>query len=284
MSRAASAVDIGTVGVFVNRGSLSPQRASAIESMGYHAIWVGGSPDADLESVEALLAATAHIAMATGIVNVWSADADTVSDAYHRIERTHPGRLLLGIGAGHPEVDEPYTHPYRAISDYLDILDAAGVPPDRRVLAALGPRMLELAARRSAGAHPYLVTPAYTRYARSVLGGTPLLAVEHKVLIGSDEERLLSTARNEIANPYLSRANMRASLVRMGFDDHAFDTGGTDEMIRALVAQGDTNAVAEIVPAHVEAGADHVALQAVPYHADPLPTLQRLAAALQLQS
>ena len=151
--------DLGRFGAWLPTRSITPELAAQIESLGYRAIWIGGSPDADLAWVDAALAGTESLQLATGIVNIWTAPAPAVAESFQRIESAHPGRFLLGIGAGHREHTQDYAKPYDALVSYLDELDAAMVPTSRRVLAALGPRVLQLSAERSAGAHPYLTTP-----------------------------------------------------------------------------------------------------------------------------
>lgn len=149
----AETPQLGQFGVWRHAGGLAPEVGAAIESAGYGAIWIGGSPPADLDVAERLLDATSTITVATGIVNIWTAPADEIATSFHRLEARHPGRFLLGIGVGHPE--QPglnYSKPYAALVEYLDALDAAGVPAGRRVLAALGPKVLELSAARAAGA------------------------------------------------------------------------------------------------------------------------------------
>ena len=141
---------------------MPPELGTAIEKLGFGTIWIGGSPRADLRIAEKLLDATEHITVATGIVNIWSSPAAEVAESYHRLEAAHPGRFLLGVGVGHPEATGDYTKPYASLVSYLDELDAAQVPEARRVLAALGPKVLKLSAARAAGAHPYLTTPEHT--------------------------------------------------------------------------------------------------------------------------
>jgi Luciferase-like monooxygenase len=125
-------MDLGRYGVFGHSSILTPERARAFESLGYGTVWQGGSPPADLAHAEAMLDATTTLKVATGIVNVWTADATAVARSYHRIEAKHPGRFLLGIGVGHPEAHAEYRSPYQTLVDYLDVLDAEGLPEDRR--------------------------------------------------------------------------------------------------------------------------------------------------------
>jgi probable F420-dependent oxidoreductase len=282
MSIDATPVQLGTIGVFAGQWSVTADRAAEMDRLGYGSLWIGGSPDADLAIVETVLAATERLTVATGIVNVWTAGAAEVADSYHRLEAAYPGRFLLGIGAGHREANAEYTKPYQALVDYLDVLDEKNVPQNRMALAALGPRVLKLSADRTAGAHPYLVTPEYTASARETLGSAPLLAVEHKVALGSDHASTLAIGRPAVENPYLGLLNYRANLRRIGYTDADMDNGGSDALIDALVAQGDPAAVARAVSAHHDAGADHVCLHILPDAGDPLPALAQLADELKL--
>jgi probable F420-dependent oxidoreductase len=282
MSVDATPVNLGTVGVWASRHALTPERAAAIERLGYGTLWVGSSPPADLEIVAELLAATSTLTLATGIVNIWSSDAHVVAESFHRLEAAYPGRFLLGVGVGHREQTDEYVNPYQALVDYLDVLDEHKVPTERRALAALGPRVLRLAAERAAGAHPYLVTPEYTASARETLGAAPLLAPEHKVALGADPEQARAVARSSVNNPYLRLRNYRANLRRLGYAEDELDNGGSDRLVDALVAQGDPASAAARLRAHLDAGADHVAAHALPDADDPIPALTALAEALEL--
>lgn len=268
-------ITLGTFGVWHRFRDLTPDLAAAVEELGYGAIWVGGSPPGSLDIVGALLDATERIPIATGIVNMWKDDAATVAASYHRIEARHPGRFLLGVGIGHPEVTAEYRTPYQTSVEYLDRLDDATVPAGRRVLAALGPRMLRLAGSRSAGAHPYLTTPRHTAHAREILGPGPLLAPEQKVVLDTDPERARSIGRPAVQTPYLGLSNYRTNLMREGWTVDDLAEGGSDRLIDALALHGDAAAVARGLRAHVEAGADHVAIQAL--GDDPLRAYRQLA-------
>src|SRR5229473_258779 len=180
---------LGRFGVWRSGGQLTPELAVSLEQFGFGTLWVGGSPSGDLVLVEQLLDATTTLTLATGIVNIWQDGAHEVAASFKRIESRHPGRFLLGVGAGHPEAIQRYAKPYEALVGYVDVLLDAGVPASSLVLAALGPKVLRLAAERTAGAHPYLVTPEYTRQARTIFGTGPLLAPEHKVVLDTDPER-----------------------------------------------------------------------------------------------
>ncbi|WP_009475127.1 LLM class F420-dependent oxidoreductase [Rhodococcus sp. JVH1] len=279
----AETPQLGQFGVWRHAGGLAPEVGAAIESAGYGAIWIGGSPPADLDIAERLLDATSTITVATGIVNIWTAPADEVATSFHRLEARHPGRFLLGIGVGHPE--QPglnYSKPYAALVEYLDALDGAGVPAGRRVLAALGPKVLELSAARAAGAHPYLTTPQHTREARELLGPGPVIAPEQKVVLDTDPERARPIGRSAVEDPYLHLRNYVNNLKRLGYTDEQIENGGSDDLIDALVAHGDTQYVAGRLREHLDAGADHVAIQVLPAGDDPVPALRELAGALGL--
>lgn len=275
-------IDLGSVGVWLPRWGLTPQLAADVENLGYGALWIGGSPGGDLAFAEQLLEATNTLVVATGIVNMWSDDARTVGTSTRRIAANHPGRFLLGVGIGHPEATQEYQKPYDKIVSYLDELDAVGIANQNRVLAALGPQVLRLAGRRSAGAHPYLTTPEHTRQAREMLGAGPLLAPEHKVVLYTDADRARAIARPSV-NGYLQLGNYTSNLRRLGFTDDDLGDGGSDRLIDALALHGDAQTVAAGLTAHLDAGADHVTVQVLTEDgADPLPAYRELAGAFRL--
>ncbi|HEX7321318.1 MAG TPA: LLM class F420-dependent oxidoreductase [Mycobacterium sp.] len=272
--------ELGPYGVWT-AGPPTPEQAVEIERLGYGAVWVGGSPAAGLAFVEPILAATSTLQIATGIVNIWSAAARPVAESYQRIEDAYPGRFLLGIGVGHPEVTSEYRTPYEALVEYLDELDDAGVPTSRRVIAALGPRVLKLAARRSAGAHPYLTTPEHTAHARELVGPSVLLAPEHKVVLSTD----IAAARSlghEAVGMYLRLSNYVNNWRRLGFGDDDVRPPGSDRLIDAVVAHGTPDAVAARLAQHLRAGADHVTIQVLGGWKRLLPALAELAGPLGL--
>jgi probable F420-dependent oxidoreductase len=238
---------------------------------------VGGSPEADLAAIERLLEATETIPVATGIVNMWRSDAANVAAAYHRVSGRFPGRLLLGVGIGHPEATAEYRNPYETIVEYLDSLDEADVPREDVVLAALGPKVLELSAARTAGAHPYLTTPRHTRLAREAIGSGPILAPEHTVVVGGDPETAKQKSRAFVAR-YLRLVNYRNSLLREGWSESDFSNGGSDRLVAELVLTGSADDVARGIRAHVEAGASHVTIQDV--GPNPVESFRRLAEVL----
>ncbi len=273
---------LGRFGVWRSGSQVTPDLAAILEGLGYGAVWLGGSPGGDLAAVEDLLGATTTLIVATGIVNIWQSDPHEVAASFARIEAAYPRRFLLGVGAGHPEATQQYVKPYDAIRRYLDVLIADGVPGRSMVLAALGPRMLRLAAERTAGAHPYLVPASYSRQARQILGPEPLLAVEHKAVIQADPDVARVIARPRV-RPYLGLVNYTSNLRRLGFADADLAEPGSDALIDALVAHGDPGHVAARLTEHLTAGADHVCVQLLTESgADVLDGYRQLAAALGL--
>ncbi|CQD06660.1 LLM class F420-dependent oxidoreductase [Mycolicibacterium conceptionense] len=274
--------DLGRYGVWTF-GAVQPVQAAEIEKLGYGALWVGGSPAADLAFAEPILERTEGLQLATGIVNIWTADAAAVAESFHRIEAAHPGRFLLGIGVGHPEHTDEYRKPYDALVEYLDALDAAKVPTSRLVIAALGDKVLRLAANRSAGAHPYLTTPEHTAHARDVLGESVFLAPEHKVVLSTDGAAARAIGRDTV-DFYLNLSNYLNNWRRLGFTENDIAKPGSDKLIDAVVAHGTADAIAARLQQHVANGADHVAIQVLGGKDKLIPTLTELAGPLGLKS
>jgi probable F420-dependent oxidoreductase len=235
---------------------------------------VGGSPGGDLSEIRAILGATDSIPVITGIVNMWRDSAEDMAETFHQIESDHPGRFILGVGIGHPEATTEYRSPFEKIVDYLDRLDAAGVPGDQQMLAALGPRVLRLAADRTMGAHPYFTTPRHTRMARQTMGDRGVLAPEQKVILDTNQERAREEGRRA-ADRYLKLVNYRNSLKREGWTEEQMSNGGSAELIDSLVLHGTASEVAQGIRAHSEAGADHVCVQVL--GSDPMPAYESLA-------
>ena len=255
------ATELGRIGVWRRWDEVTSDLAAELDQLGYGTLWLGSSPDGQLAIVDELLDATERIVVATGIVNMWQDDAETVAASYHRIIARHPDRFLLGVGIGHPEATQTYRKPYDTMVDYLDRLAAADVPKDGMALAALGPRALRLAAERTAGAHPYLTTPEHTREARTLLGAGPLIAPEQKVVLDTDPDRARAIARPKVENPYLHLVNYVNNLHRLGWADDDLANGGSDRLIDALALHGDAETITNGVTAHLDAGADHIAIQ-----------------------
>ncbi|MCU1630346.1 MAG: putative F420-dependent oxidoreductase [Pseudonocardia sp.] len=276
------AVAPGRYGIWAVGDQLTPELAARIEQLGYGAIWIGSAPP-DLRLAESLLDATERVAVATGIVNMWSSSPSEVAASYARVAGRYPDRFLLGVGIGHPEATGEYRNPYATIVSYLDELDAGGVPVEGRALAALGPKVLALARDRTAGAHPYLTTPQHTREARGILGAGKLLAPEQKVVLDTDVERARALGREKVRNPYLKLSNYRRNLLRIGFTEEDLDTA-SDALVDALVVHGDAATVVAGLTAHLDAGADHVCAQIlVREEAEYVPALTALAASLELR-
>ena len=281
-------MDLGRVGVWwsgswrvTDEPSLDVARE--LEALGYQALWSSGGFDPGLSPrFEELLASTSRIPVASGIVSVWTADPAAVGTAVAGLESRFPGRFLLGIGASHAPLVQDYSRPFAHVVAYLDALDALGtpVPPERRVLAALRPRMLELAATRATGAHPYFVPVEHTAHAREILGRGPLLAPEVAVVLQSDPAQARELAR-AYASIYLGLPNYTQNLRDFGFGDDDIAGGGSDRLIDAVIPWGDATTVAARVRAHHDAGADHVCIQVVAGRQDfPLDGYRQLAAAL----
>lgn len=262
------------------RGAIA-EAAAELEELGYGTAWLGGSSAP--AHARPLLDATSGLVVGTSIQSIWQHDAPASAAGFAELEAAHPGRFVLGIGVSHAKLAEQYRRPYSALVAYLDDLDAAKVPAERRVLAALGPRTLELSRDRAAGAIPYLVTAEHTAKAREILGEGPLLAPELKVVLDEDPERARATARDYLAM-YLQLPNYTNNFLRLGFTEDDVRDGGSDRLIDAVYAWGDDSRIRARVEEFQAAGADHLALQIVTGTTDPddLPRQEwrRLAALL----
>lgn len=277
---AARKPDLGRFGTF-GRG-VTPTQAREIEALGYGAVWVGGSPPAELAWVEPILEATSTLQVATGIVNIWTAPANEVAESFHRIDKAYPDRFLLGIGVGHREVISEYRKPYDALVEYLDRLDEYGVPAHRRVVAALGPRVLGVSAQRSAGAHPYLTTPKHTAQARELIGLSAFLAPEHKVVLTTDPDQARAVGRKAL-DMYFNLANYRNNWKRSGFGEDEVVRPGSDRLVDAVVTYGTPDAIAARLNEHLAAGADHVPVQVLTKDENLGSALAELAGPLGLK-
>jgi probable F420-dependent oxidoreductase len=279
-------LELGTYGIWLGtrRGyDACAEYAVASESLGYRTVWFGFGVDKveDLALVDRVLDATTTLTVATGIVNMWPNDATAIARSFHRIRERHGDRVLLGVGVGHPEAVQTYQKPYDKMVEYLDQLDDGGVPRERVVLAALGPRAVKLAADRTAGAHPYLTVPDHTRAAREILGPDKILAPEQKVVLETDAETARAIARPAIENPYLHLTNYVRNLLRHGFTEADIANGGSDRLVDALSPHGTPETVATALAAHLDAGADHVAVQVLTAAGQsPVPAYQALAPVL----
>jgi len=274
---------LGRFGIWRSASLVTPELAAGIERLGFGALWLGSSPAGDLVQAEELLDATTTLVLATSIVNMWQDQPEHAASSFARVQQRHPGRFLLGVGAGHREATQQYARPYQALARYVDVLQAEGVPRDSLVLAALGPKVLGLARDRAAGAIPYLVPPEHTRQARAVLGPGPLLAPEHKVVLDTDPDRARALGRSRVQRPYLGLVNYTSNLRRLGWREDDLSGAGSDALIDALVAHGGPAEVAAQLARHLDAGADHVCVQLITAAGtDPLPGYRALAPALGL--
>ena len=234
-----------------------------------------------LPSVRPLLEATDRLVVATGIVNVWGYDPAELAAEYVSLAEDFPDRLLVGIGIGHPEATSQYATPLAAMRAFLDGLDEADapLPRDRRCLAALGPKMLELCRTRSRGAHTYFVPVAHTRAARAELGADALLAPELACVVDDDPDSARAKARR-YAELYLGLRNYTSNLLRHGFSEDDIAEGGSDRLIDAVIPHGGAEDIAAVARAHLDAGADHVCLQPVGVRGIPRDEWTALAGAL----
>jgi len=267
--------------------------AAELEDLGYGAIWVPEAVGRDpLVHAALLLGATDRMVLGTGIASIHGREPLTMASGARALAEAFPDRFILGLGVSHAPMVEglfkrPYEAPLATMRTYLDAMDAApyaAAPPAEepfRVLAALGPRMLELARERTQGAHPYLITPEHTARAREILGPDRLLAPEQKVVLETDAAEAQRIGRATFA-VYLGLPNYLNNLKRLGFTDDDFADGGSNRVIDAVVAWGDVDAVVERVRAHHDAGADHVAVQVLmpEMTQTPLPEWRRLAPTL----
>jgi probable F420-dependent oxidoreductase len=269
---------LGTVGIWRHHpNGMGP--LAEIEALGYGTLWLGGSPS--LEQTRPWLEATSTLTVATGILNVWRHEPADVAAGHAELRGAFGERFLLGIGIGHPEATGEYRKPLTKMREYLDGLDAAAspVPRDERLVAALGPKMLDLAAERSLGAHPYFTTVDHTRFARERIGSGPLIATEVAIVVDPDPESAREKARAYAAT-YLRLTNYTSNLLRFGFTEADVANGGSDRLIDAVIPHGSAERIAEAARAHLEAGADHVCLQPVGHGPDPVEDYRALAAAL----
>jgi probable F420-dependent oxidoreductase len=290
------AAAIGRVGVWTweligQPTAAACELAADLEGWGYGALWVPEAVGRDpLVCATLLLGATERVVLATGIASIHLRIAKTMASTHKTIEEAFPRRFLLGLGVSHGPLVEgmlgmTYERPLATMRSYLDAMDGAiffgaePTTPPRRVLAALGPKMLELAATRADGAHPYLVTPEHTAEARVALGPDPVLAPEQAVCLETDPAAARAHGRQHLAT-YLGLPNYTNNWMRLGFTDADLADGGSDRLVDALVAWGDVDAIAERVGAHHDAGADHVCLQVLGGDGPPRRQWQELGAAL----
>ena len=276
-------MDIGDIGIWTSYRPFGIERAGEaaklVEQLGFGAFWVGGSPH--VPDIRPVLEATSTMVAATGILNVWSNDPGETAAADAALRADFPGRFMLGVGIGHPEATSDYRRPLRTMRAFLDGLDASPTPrpADEGCLAALGPKMLDLAGERTAGTHPYFTTVDHTRFARERLGSGKLVAPELACVVDTDRVRAKAVAR-DYAKLYLGLRNYTKNLLDFGFTERDVADGGSDRLIDAVIPQGSAEQIAEVARAHLDAGADHVCLQPLGEEGIPRKSWNALANAL----
>ncbi len=287
---------LGPVGVWLGAllgATVDEERSAArrIESLGYGSLFVGeriGGKEA-MAHQSLLLAATDHIVTGTGIANVWARHPAALEGGSALIGEAYPGRFVLGLGISHAPLVEMsgqrYQKPMAVMTEYLEGMAAAAVPPptDRsavpHVLAALRPRMLDLARQRTDGAHPYFVPASHSPLARAALGPDKLLIPEQAVVLASDPDEARRIARGHMS-VYLGLPNYVNNLIHLGYTDEDVSNGGSDRLVDAIVAWGDENDILRRVREHLDGGADHVLIQPLGHLGTALEQLDTLAPVL----
>jgi probable F420-dependent oxidoreductase len=271
-------MELGQLGVWyfldTKPASEAAETARRIESLGYSALWipetVGRHP---LVHAGYLLSSTEKLVLATGIASIYNRDPGAAMAGANTLAEQSGGRFLLGLGVSHQPMVEmvrghEYGRPYSTMKRYLEAMKAVpyrAVAPTEAppvVIAALGPRMLELAASHTNGAHPYFTTPEHTKTAREIMGPDAMLCVEQKVILETDAAKARELAR-DVAQIYLGLPNYRNNWLRLGFEEKDFEDGGSDRFIDATFAWGDLDAIRDRIDAHLKAGASHVCIQPV---------------------
>lgn len=273
-----STVDLGRIGVRLGFRSavvadadlgVTVAAAREIEELGFGALWLNA--DRLLERGDEIAAGTNRVVVASSVASIWVYEPAVLASAFQALGRRHPRRFLLGIGVSHKPIvevaapEKVYGRPLASMNSWLDELDSCPdrLTVDQRIIAAIGPRMLEVARERSAGSHPYLVPVSHTSDARAVLGPDKLLAPAVAVHVGADARRAREISRAHVGNPYLGLPNYSRNWLRHGFDESDLAAGGSDRLVDALVLSGDAGTVARKIREHLDAGADHVALDVV---------------------
>ncbi len=270
-------IDIGTYGIWTGTldsqpSALAGEAVAELEELGFGAVWIPETVFREpFVHAALLLQASNRIKVATGIVNRYGRDPLACNAAMQTLNEAFPGRFLLGLGVSHEHLvswvrKHDYSKPYSGMVEYLDAMAKArffaptGEPPAQMVLAALGPKMLRLAAERTAGAHPYFVPPEHTAIARETMGPEALLAVEQMVVLDTDPTTARATARQHM-EAYLKAPNYTNNLARLGYGPDEVADGGSDRVVDAIVAWGTMDDALGRVQAHLDAGADHVCIQ-----------------------
>jgi len=277
---------LGKLGVFYFLEAMTAADMAAfarrLDDLGYAALWFPEALGREaLSSAAFLLSSTKRLAIATGIANVFARDAMTMAAGRNTLAEQSGGRFILGVGVSHQPMVEGlrghvYSKPLTYMTKYLDAMAAAmyvapkPAEPAPTVIGALHPKMLELAAEKTTGAHPYLVPPEHTAFARETMGKGPWICTEQKVVLETDASKARATARASIAM-YLELPNYRRNLKRFGLTDDDFAAGGSDRLVDTVVAWGDEKAIDARIRAHYDAGADHVCIQPLNPDGGPSP-------------
>jgi len=277
-------MDLGKIGVWNWLDHLSANEAAEfaqrVEGWGYSALWIPEAVGRDPFALIGYLAArTERLIFATGIANIYARDPMATKAIWKTVSELAPNRFILGLGVSHQHLVQgarghDYGKPLSAMRNYLEAMEKAlymGREPEQDapiVLGALRDKMLQLSATAAQGAHPYLVTPEHTKRARSVIGPDALLCPEQMVLAETDETNARKIARANL-KVYVGLPNYQNNLRQFGFGDEDFADGGSDRLVDALVCWGEPEKIAAHIQAHLDAGANHVCIQA--YRADGAP-------------
>jgi probable F420-dependent oxidoreductase len=284
----------GTIGVWTNLGAMaapaSLEFARKVEKCGYTTLWVaeGGGGRDPFAHAAYLLSHTGSLTIATGIANIWARDPLAMCSASNTVAELAGGRFILGIGVSHqPTVTDrghSYTKPYSYMKEYLPKLKSAlyrAVPPREEVpilIAALHPKMLELAAKETKGTHPYFVPPEHTAKVREQIGAGPWVCVEQTVILEADATKARGAARRFMSNYVPRLPNYTNNLRALGWKDSEFENGCNDGLVDAIVAWGSEARIRERIDAHFEAGATHVCIQAIRVDGEPGPDIRAVEA------
>lgn len=274
-------VPLGPVGIWspeLRMGQAAPTEAAAaaLEELGFLAFWLPGRDGIDglLRASENILRGTTRAAVLLAVMAIWFASPKEAASRHARLQRAYGGRLVFGLGSSSAEVardlgGRTVFHPVADVTEYLDKLDALDIPipPEERLLGAMGPKMAQLAARRTRGIHPWLVTPEYSATARALLGPEALIAPYVPVVFSTDLTHVRSTIRDRIT-PFLSIPAFHSNLLRQGFDESDLASGGSDRLVDAITAWGDPDSIRGTLLRHLRAGADHVAVQVLGHQTD----------------
>ncbi|OJU84834.1 MAG: hypothetical protein BGO11_08480 [Solirubrobacterales bacterium 70-9] len=276
-------MDFGEWGVWTSFRQIGEdeagEAAAVAEAAGFPSFWLGGSPR--LAQVRRLLEGSTKLVVGTSIVNIWGYDPADLAREFHELEADFPGRVCVGIGVGHPEATSDYKRPLTAVEKFLDGVDGAAtpIPVERRILAALAPKMLATSARRSLGTIPYFSSVDHTRFARQTVGPDKLVICELACVIDEDVERARALARS-YAQLYLGLRNYTNALIEHGFTAVDIADGGSDRLIDHVIPHGSAAEIAAAAREHRDAGADQVCFQPLGAKGIPAADWRALAAAL----